>query len=146
MCDVLCQVKWVICRSWIKRRVVWTIDYIFIARVGEEVVIDFIPLSEADTITCSEELNKRHESEEKVGVKGKGFEKEQGANNSRRIFPEDAIDVTNKKTKYSKLKHIASRTGSGFLQDSRIDDTKPTKGKNVLKITTTPDGFNSGVH
>ncbi len=100
----------------------WTIDYIFISRVGEEVVIDSIPLYEADTITSSEALN---ESDEKAMVKG-------DAGGSRKIYPEDANEVKNKKLK--------------CLQENKIDGMKPahTKGKIVLKITTIPEGFNSG--
>ncbi len=125
---------------------VWTIDYIFISRVGEEVVIDFIPLYEADTIMCSEELNKAHESEEKTMGKGKGPEKDQDANISRKIYPDDAIEVTNKKLKYIKPRGKTSRLSLGSMQDGKTDDTKPTQGKIVLKIATTPEGFNSGIN
>jgi hypothetical protein len=132
------------CRSWIRRRVVWTIDYIFISRVGEEDVIDFIAFSEADTITCNEELNTTHESKEKAMVEG-GLEKDQTASMSRRIVPEDTAYFSNKNINNSKVRRSILRSGSvRSMQDLRADDTKQTKGKIVLKITTAPEGFNSG--
>ena len=109
------------------RRVVWTIDYIFISRVGEEVVIDSIPLSETENITCNEELV---ESEEKAVVKGRGLERDRPTSLSQKIYPEDTNEIKNKKGKCSK--------------DNKIDTTQPAKGKIVLQITTIPEGFNSG--
>ncbi len=105
----------------------WTIDYIFISRVGEEVVIDSIPLSEAENITCNEELT---ESDETAMVKGKGLEKDRDIKVPRKIHPEDTSEIKNKKGKHPK--------------DNKIDCMKSTKGKIVLQITTIPEGFNSG--
>jgi hypothetical protein len=116
-------------RSWITRRVVWTIDYIFITRVGEEVVIDSIPLFEVENVTCNDELD---ESEQKAVVKGRGLDKDRDGSLSisRKIYPDDASESKNKKGKYPK--------------DGKFDDIKPIRGKIVLQITTIPEGFNSG--
>jgi hypothetical protein len=115
-------------RSWITRRVVWTSDCIYISKVGEEIIIDSIPLSEADSITCNNELVGSGESM----VKGKFDRDASMTSMSRKINPEDANEVKNKKVKYPK--------------DSRIDDIQPVKGKIVLQLTTIPEGFNSGAN
>ncbi len=127
--------NWV-CRSWITRRIVWTIDYIFISKVGEDAVIDSIPLSEAANITCNEQLDSRHASDDKTV--GKGFDKDR---NSRKICPEVETEHKNKK---SNLISHRSRTISGSKLDGKIDDSKLSRGKIVLQITTAPEGFNSG--
>ena len=41
-------------RSWLIRRVIWTTEYIYIARKDEENIIDSIPLAEAAQIFVSE--------------------------------------------------------------------------------------------
>ncbi len=121
----------------------WTTEHIFISKVGEEAVIDSIPLFEAEKITCNEELDTRHASEQKAV--GKGFDKDRSSSMSRKIYPEVGSELKTSSVNLKSMRSL-SRTGSMsmLMRENKIEEAKPARGKIVLQITTTPEGFNSG--
>jgi hypothetical protein len=153
------------CRSWILRRVVWTAEYIYIARTGEDAIIDSIPFAEAEKISATQtsynEVNPDQSQNMDVMLDLKASPAEQktriGMASSRRIYDErDVSDVISKtssmniqqpvrKAKSMSGSSLVSRRFSSITRQEPISENSSTKdNKAVLRISTVAEGFNSG--
>jgi hypothetical protein len=125
------------------RRVVWTVDYIYIARTGEETVIDSIPFAEAEKITNSEIL--AHNNIQ--AGHGLTFDKDRNGMPSK-IHPESPADMnawkiraTFKKSSQNGNGNVFNRSGTSFFGSFKAEKEESHA---MLQINTIPDGFNSG--
>jgi hypothetical protein len=132
-------------RSWILRRIVWTVDYIYITRTGEDIVIDSIPFAEAEKITNSESTDQTKKVEAGHGVL---FDKDRNGVDNK-VYPTYPDNVTDLNTwgiggtilKSATSKKALTRMATGVIGGlkAKTDEIKAT-----LQINTIPDGFNSG--
>ena len=130
------------CRSWIERRVVWTKDHIYIARAGENTFIDFLPLSETELISISEEVEKHTNKD--MSVKETHHEHEKGAKHrNSRVHPEHVSEHDRWMNGSSSSFLVLDRSGRPEIRVEKGVE-KPHEIKAVLQIHTIHDGFNSG--
>ena len=136
-----------ICNSasaWIVRRVIWTSDCIYIARMGEENIIDSIPLAEADLITVSKE-DDQYAKNKDLGSPIRGNQSatildsttsqtELGEVASTRANTQQAITASFKRINTSKI----------FNHPSEQHKSEEGQAMTVLQISTISEGFNSG--
>jgi hypothetical protein len=119
--------------------------------MGEENIIDSIPLAEADLIAASEEAGTHVQN-----VKGRDFSSWFRSNHllgrmeSFHSLPESGeVTSTHPQIFAAGLKRIHSNKvcnqQSNVTQSKPKEDPAKTK-RSVLQISTIPDGFNSGHH
>lgn len=113
------------CRTWLIRRIVWTLDFIYIARKGEDSVIDSIPLAEADQIYVSES--------EQTG-------------NIYNIYMTGAVDIA--VMDFSAGGVAKDPTVDPIPLKSRMkarEDQRSPEKSSIIQIRTIAEGFNSGM-
>jgi hypothetical protein len=128
------------CRSWILRRIVWTVDYIYIARTGEEAVIDSIPFAEVEKITNSESLDCNNIQAAHRLI----FDTDRRNGMASKVHPDSSVDMRAWKIRSSFQKYsqkVFDRTSTGIF-GSFTEEKEESKV--MLQINTVPDGFNSG--
>jgi hypothetical protein len=128
------------------RRAVWTADYIYIARPGDDTVIDMISLADTDEINVSEDLNAAAQ------IIPSGPQQHSNDHDhkrdTRRVYPTDSDDRDSLSPKDSALALNQEQGGrkphsdpKSFMKEKLI---KPLDKAAVLEVMTLPGGFNSG--
>ena len=118
----------------------WTADYIYISRSGEDIVIDSIPFAEAEKITNSESTDRTKRVEAGHGVI---FDRN-GA--TTKVYPDSVSDLNSWAiggaiVKNTPSKKALARMATGIIGGPKA---KTEEIKATLQINTTSDGFNSG--
>ena len=126
----------------------WTADCIYIAREGENSIIDSIPLAEAEQITASDQVEKSTNKDMTVRTTSTPDKEKSFA--SRRVYPDLAPEDKNgsDQTRF-KMPTFQNkqRSDSSNRNNSKNGNTAETSkdDKAVLQINTIHDGFNSGI-
>jgi hypothetical protein len=142
-------------RTWILRRVVWTANYVFIAKLNEEIVIDSIPFAEAEKVTNSSIVGHSESMrtmQSKPAENAANPERESKQDTSRRkIHPENSKSVRSwsisskfqpERKEINSESLSSSMNGSSFNASTTGDNKESSKA--ILQINTIQDGFNSG--
>ena len=125
--------------TWIKRRVVWTVDFVHIARKGDDNIIDSIPLAEAESIQIaendgSENLHYIQKSDQNQSLMDLDTPSHLRRGSSEQDHT-SAIKSGLKRLQSSKLFHGSFQAHTDLGGESNRD---------ILQISTISDGFNSG--
>ena len=119
-------------RTWILRRVVWTAKHIFISKLGDEFVIDSIPLAEAEKISASSMVGHSESFTSAVESMESG---------------KQSLTVDRKQSTLSKHTQSFANLGSALMRkgaQNAANDTNEDQSKAILQINTIQDGSNSG--
>ena len=129
-------------RSWLDRRIVWSADFIYIARLEDDDIIDAISLADALDISTSENLSAaaqlipnatrgpRRTAENRTA--------EQNVTSIRRVCPEENAAV------FQESETVSEESASAKAMGPDKGASKPRDKAAVLEIKTLPDGYNSG--
>ena len=116
----------------------WTKDHIYLARAGEETIIDFVPFSETELISDSEEVEKHTNKD--MSVKGTpAYEIEKGMKSRNGDIDSEDVPDDRLVNGFASGLLVFDRSGRA---DTRVE--KPQENKAVLQIHTIHYGFNSG--
>jgi hypothetical protein len=118
-------------------------DYIYIARPGEETLIDSVPFAEAEEIKSIESLDDNHTK----ASRGIIFEKPERNGIASRIHPDNSAETSASKIrstlkKFSQNSKLLEGSSTSLFGGFKADKEE---SKAMLHINTVPDGFNSGV-